>query len=373
MEREILYQKIYNDLIAGIQDGRYPPGHRLPSEKELSGQYNVSRITSKKALEMLVDQNLITRMPGKGSYVLDTEKPLAEFRTTVDSALKKTPGREKRLIGVVMDYFGAAFGDQIIEGIEYECRRLNMNMILKFSYGSTEVETEAIDELINLNVQGIILMCVHEENYNSRVLRLFVDKFPIILIDREMPGMPIPCVNTDNYKAAKELIDLLINKGHKNICFLSHQFNQSSPVSARFTGYLDSVLEHGLKTSEELWIRDLNAKLPRLSDDEGEENMEVERIRKFIIEHPQVTGFFAVNQPIGIMLYKILKELHQEQEKEVVFFDGLEESYDSNPIFTRIVQGEFMMGVVAVKSLNARMDGKEVPQKNYIPYTLVKK
>lgn len=74
MEKELLYQKIYNDLLQGIRSQKYPPGSRLPSEKELAEQYGVSRITSKKALEMLADRNLITRRPGKGSYVLENAK-----------------------------------------------------------------------------------------------------------------------------------------------------------------------------------------------------------------------------------------------------------------------------------------------------------
>ena len=67
VKRDPLYLKIYNDLLAGIKNGTYALGSRLPSEKELSSNYDVSRITSKKALEMLAEQNMITRMPGKGS------------------------------------------------------------------------------------------------------------------------------------------------------------------------------------------------------------------------------------------------------------------------------------------------------------------
>lgn len=66
VKRDPLYLKIYNDLLAGIKNGTYASGSRLPSEKELSSNYDVSRITSKKALEMLAEQNMITRMPGAG-------------------------------------------------------------------------------------------------------------------------------------------------------------------------------------------------------------------------------------------------------------------------------------------------------------------
>ena len=56
-----MYKKIYDDLLEAIEKGIYPPGSKLPSEKELMEQYNVSRITSKKALEMLADRNIIVR------------------------------------------------------------------------------------------------------------------------------------------------------------------------------------------------------------------------------------------------------------------------------------------------------------------------
>ena len=54
-----MYKKIYDDLLEAIEKGIYSPGSKLPSEKELMEQYNVSRITSKKALEMLADRERV--------------------------------------------------------------------------------------------------------------------------------------------------------------------------------------------------------------------------------------------------------------------------------------------------------------------------
>lgn len=373
MERELLYQKIYGDLLLGIQEGTYPPGSRLPSEKELTEQYGVSRITSKKALEMLADQNLITRMPGKGSYVLERNDIGEEIRNIAKEVQEAVPVTTKKLVGVIVDSFASSYGCRVIYGIEHECRRNNFNMVLKCSYGSLEEEAKALDDLVEMKADGIILMCAQDENYNAKVIKLFAEEFPIVLVDREMPGLAIPCVNTDNYSATKELMGAMIDSGHKNIGFLSHQYKPLSTVALRFSGYLDSILEHGLAVNENFWIRDLDTKLPRMSDDDGDEFAEVERLKKIIQEYPQITGFFAVNQPLGVMTYKVLKEMGLEKEKEVFFFDNIEENIDSNPIFTHIEQGEFMIGVVAVQHLRDLMKGKEVPLKNYIPYQLVKK
>lgn len=370
VKKEPLYLKIYNELLNGIQNGAYPAGTRLPSEKELSDQYNVSRITSKKALEMLAEKNIITRMPGKGSYVLDAEGGQEEPDNSFLSQNVRTESAG-RMIGVVMDAFGAVYGSDLLSGIEFECRRKGYNPVLKCTYGSVETETKAIEELIALGVSGIILMCAQGETYSAAVLKLSVEKFPVVLVDRELKGLPIPFVGTDNYSAAKELVNLLIEKGHRNICFLSHPFMRTSSVEARFAGFRDSHMEHNMLTNENMWITDIGSMLPRLDEDEDAEHEDVKRIAAFVEKYPEVTAFMAVDHTIGVMVYKILKRMGLDQEKEVVFFDGLDQLNDSNPIFTHVMQGEYLMGVRGVKCLMDRIKGREVPEITYIPYQII--
>ena len=53
MKQIPLYEQIYEEIREKIEERGYRVGDRLPSEKELSEQYHVSRITSKKAVELL--------------------------------------------------------------------------------------------------------------------------------------------------------------------------------------------------------------------------------------------------------------------------------------------------------------------------------
>lgn len=367
MERLLLYQKIYNDLLQGIHDNTYPPGSRLPSEKELAEQYDVSRITSKKALEMLTEQGRISRRPGKGSFVLEHNEGEEQ-----ESETKQIDNNRTKIIGVVMDDFSPSFGCDIIHGIELECRKRNYYMILKCTYGSVEEEDKALNELVDLGVEGIVLMSVQGETYSTNVLRLVLEDFPIVLVDRELTGLPIPCVNTDNYAAARELMQLLFDNGHTNICFLSHPFMQTSTVAARFNGYLDSMLEQGLTTNENMLIKDLGTQLPHPIFEEQEENLDLDRIEKFIDDNPQVTAFFAVDQSIGKMVYKVLKKKGLQHEKEVVFFDGIERYTDMYPSFSCIIQEQKRIGKMAVRYLCRCIKGEQVPQKSCVPHTVIK-
>jgi len=63
------YHQLYVLLMESIRTGTYAPGSFLPSENELGKLYDVSRVTVRRALKLLVDDNLIVRHKGKGSAV----------------------------------------------------------------------------------------------------------------------------------------------------------------------------------------------------------------------------------------------------------------------------------------------------------------
>jgi DNA-binding LacI/PurR family transcriptional regulator len=365
MSKETLYQKIYNDIVEGIRTSRYPSGSRLPSEKELADQYKVSRITSKKALEMLEDQNLITRMVGRGSYVLEGSK--GSGQQIAKEANQKGQGKT---IGVIMDAFGASFGYQLLLGIERECSKHNLGFILKCTFGSKKAEVEAIDDLLRMGVSGIIIMCVHDETYNEEVLKLIVENYPIVLIDRQLKGIPIPFVGTNNYNAAKELTEWLFEHGHTNICFTTHASMQTPTILERKSGFVDCHLEHNIVTNEGMWITNLRSMLPSTMGRESEEN-DLDLIRDYIKGNPNVTAFFAVEYTVGILVYKALKMLGLDKEKTVVFFDGIDEMYDPLPMFTWVKQDEYQIGLNSVDLIADKMSGKAGAEVRLIPYKII--
>ncbi|GEM_PF-4943232 len=63
------YIKIAQDLASKIESGEYAEGALLVSERMLGVEYGVSTIVANKALNILAQQGLITKMPRKGSVV----------------------------------------------------------------------------------------------------------------------------------------------------------------------------------------------------------------------------------------------------------------------------------------------------------------
>jgi DNA-binding FadR family transcriptional regulator len=65
-----------------IRDGAFPPGTRLPGERELAERFNVSRVTVREAEIALQAQGFISIKTGSGVYVLDpAEKSSSELPT----------------------------------------------------------------------------------------------------------------------------------------------------------------------------------------------------------------------------------------------------------------------------------------------------
>ena len=65
-----IFRLIYEDLKDEITRGGYAPGARLPSESEPCRTYGVQRDTARRALKKLVDDGLIEKRPGVGSFVM---------------------------------------------------------------------------------------------------------------------------------------------------------------------------------------------------------------------------------------------------------------------------------------------------------------
>jgi GntR family transcriptional regulator len=75
-----LYAALAEILAREIHEGKYPPACTLPSEKELTERYGVSRQTVRFALRRLRDQGLISSHPGIGTIVREPMQEQGRFK-----------------------------------------------------------------------------------------------------------------------------------------------------------------------------------------------------------------------------------------------------------------------------------------------------
>ncbi|WP_299949920.1 GntR family transcriptional regulator [uncultured Ruegeria sp.] len=101
------YQVVHDEILARLQSGQYAIGMRLPTEGALARAFDVSRVTVRKSLEMLVRAGYLTSRQGSGYSVATlsppastclvsfTDKVLIEGRTPGAKLLRiETPARD---------------------------------------------------------------------------------------------------------------------------------------------------------------------------------------------------------------------------------------------------------------------------------------
>ena len=75
-----LYLQLARNLEAAIHAGQWKSEQALPSERALSEQLSLSRVTARKALEVLFAQGLIRRSQGSGTFITPRlEQPLSRL------------------------------------------------------------------------------------------------------------------------------------------------------------------------------------------------------------------------------------------------------------------------------------------------------
>jgi GntR family transcriptional regulator len=79
-----LYHRLYTLLKGAILDGTIPYDAQMPTEQQLVSAFSVSRITAKRAMDELAQENLIARFRGRGSHVTYNYTPQPLHAPLVD-------------------------------------------------------------------------------------------------------------------------------------------------------------------------------------------------------------------------------------------------------------------------------------------------
>lgn len=350
-EGNFLYLKVYHGIKNSISSGEYPPGARLPSEAALCRQYGTSAITIKKAFAMLVEEGYVRRVPGRGTFVEgETQEPEPDPEPE-----KSQPVRNPALIGMILEHVSSPFGLDMMYTIDRELTRRGYKLCVRYSYGERARETEEIQFLQSLGVAGLIIMPCHGSHYSTAVLRLIIDAFPVVLIDKKLEGIPVPSVRTDNEGAGACLVQHLYACGCRLIGIVSNDASGATSLMERVTGILRAQEETGLETTAPCFVR-----TERELVDNRPDPAVVAQLRAYLTRNdPVLDGLICTE-------FGLMSCLIEAGRQEGIPFgpDGVrvccvDEDYlaPGGFRFTHVKQDEQAIGVQAVDLLEERLNG----------------
>ncbi|MBB6734840.1 GntR family transcriptional regulator [Cohnella sp. CBP 2801] len=365
-----MYERIFAALRDDIRSGKYGIGDRVPSEKELADEYNVSRITSKKALEWLSADGWIVRRPGRGSFVAGPAGQTASLAGDGRALSKSGAARGKLLIGLIINDFSEGFGTRLVHGLEETSRERDSYLIVRRSLGDPACEEEAIKGMLEIGVDGLVILPAHGEFFNAEILKLAIGKFPLVMIDRYLTGIPAGVVCTDNMAGAKRGVEHLFDLGHRHIGLLAPPPDHTTSVEDRIDGFVKAHAERGIPVDRELWMKDILSTMPSAFTAENRER-DILKIKRLLQSRPRITALFAIEYNIALLAREAASRLGLAVpgDLSVICYDCPE--MNGTYPFTHLRQQEEEMGRTAFEQVIDLLEDGGTPNRTLLEAQLV--
>jgi len=346
-ERVPLYQQIQDYIRDIIAVEEMKTGDRIPTEKELMERFQVSKITVANALTGLANEQVITRVPGKGSFVADKgAKQGAPSSSVAVQSREVGEGRARTgLIGLVMPSIDDYFAIRLIEGIQRTLEAEGYRSMIVLSSGKIEKEKAAINELKALGAEGLLIFPVDEEHYNEEILSMKFEGFPFVLMDRHLPGVETHFIASDGRQGVRLAIDHLWELGHREIAICSDSPLMTVTVQERIEGYITALKDKGALINPAHMITGFTL-AESLKESEGHPLFRYIRNR-------MATAYISLNGRLGVHIYQMARQagLEVPGDVSIVSFDDPTSIVEEFSIFTHINQFEREMGVKAAGKL----------------------
>jgi len=334
-----LYLQVKDALADKIRNDFSSDGSRLPSERDLSQAFRVSRATIRQALAELEKEHYLDRRQGSGTVVRGC-RPAA--RTGNIGFLF---GWEREAL------LRAPYYSDIYQVVEREASGQQCRVIL---VAKSIFERHDVEWLKN-HVDGMLVTEITDAGLCARLRETGI---PCVFINCSCPGNEaMHTVEVDNEGAASAAVEYLISREHRRIGFLSQACRgDEHPVfRERLKGYRQALNRHGL--SREAGLEAVGAlDYHNVTGISGGYSAAA-RLMKSAGEMP--TAVFACNDLIALGAMQAFRDAGMSVPDDIgiMGFDDIEAAGRATPPLTTMRVDREKIGLSAVRELAALVNG----------------
>ncbi len=227
-----LYKKtaetIYNSLVIS----KTAPGARLLPIKILANNYNISYLTTQRALSCLQKDGYLTSKRGSGTYVtekiLDSNSKRIQMNTAATdqipiTEIMESADQKSRSIGIILPYWMKEHGElayhKIIRGFLNGIDTLNwrVEMINNFSHQASN--PGFVNKIIEKRLDGILWLSPQIE-HKMNIMRLIDHNLHVVGIGRVFSDLPFISIFTDLNDLAKKIVNKYWNPAKKMVLLI---------------------------------------------------------------------------------------------------------------------------------------------------------
>jgi LacI family transcriptional regulator len=275
----------------------------------------VSFILNGRAREKRISEELVDRVL----------KYVKEVGYKPNSLAKSLRTGKSNIIGLLVEDISNTFFASIARQIEDRAYKNGYKII----YSSTDNDTQKTQELIAMfrdrHVDGYII--VPPKGIEEDISALIRDGLPVVLFDRHLPSVETDYVLVDNLFSTYNATRYLIDKGYKNVAFISIDAEQSQMLD-RLDGYKKAMNESKLNIN----IQEL--------DFFQDKKLVTSQIVDFLNDHQETDAILFGNNRLATCGLKALRNLNKRVPEDIalISFDDYEVFELSNPPVTAIAQ-----------------------------------
>lgn len=217
--RDLKFRSLAADIRRGILAGTWAVGAKLPTEAQLAAETGLSLTTVRRAFDDLVQEGLVVRRQGAGSFVSVRQPLRRRSRLTVGVLLPETQ----------------LYYPRVLQGIEETLSAHDVSLQLATYNYLPEREDSSIDFLIESGVDGLILVPTLNEiaDPRQRVTDLMALDVPVVLLERSLtdlgPGDRSEHVCSDHQGGAYDAVLHLFGLGHPRVSLLTRSQTPTEP------------------------------------------------------------------------------------------------------------------------------------------------
>lgn len=352
---EIKYRQLAETLKKELENYIRQGIYKLPTEKELCGQFHVSRQTIRQALLILEQEGLIVKKQGSGSYVTGL-----------------LPEKSKNHVAVLLStdteyIFPALLGD-----LETFLSTEGFAVSVYITRNRTDVERTILQSLTEKPLRGLIAepsrSGLPSPNYDLYE-KLSAQGTHIVFFHGYYSNLPpFSYVKDDNYSGGFALGQFLIRRQHKQIAGIFQL--DTIQGQERHLGCTRAMLEAGLPIDEDTVAWFTTEQLVLL-----EKKQDTRFLSDFIQRNlKSCSAVICHNDEIAYWLIKELSYagLHVPEDISIVSFDNSYLSELSRPALTTLSHEPHEMASAAVSLLMKKMQGHNAVSMQ-IPWRLVER
>jgi len=303
----------------------------------VNGNQNVKPATRKKVLEV------IERLEYRPNAVA---RGLASKKTTS--------------IGVIIPDISNNLYAELTRGIEDIATMYRYNIILSNSDQNETKELELLNTMLGKQVDGIVMMSDHVTEKVANAIRQ--SPVPIVLAGSIIQDDSIPTVNIDYFQAALDAIQLFINKGHKEIAFVSGPLDYTINGEFKLGAYKKALQQANLEVNEQF-----------IDATDGTYDEAVLSWESFNQKGLVPTAIFAGSDEIALGVIHAIQDSGKRvpEDVEVISFENSKLARMVRPRLTSIALPLYDIGAVSMRLLTKLLNKEEVAEKNVIlPYRI---